>query len=167
MKYKSLMVVLSTTFLVNCSTHPEIKPYEEKELLEEAVKDESLPYGQSISDAVFSDSSIAYDESEVPTEFDDSIDDAQDVAEEFEPPKKDVVAKKTAKNNSRSPASAGKNGLRTFSADCVMKSQPDDASSNMGNVSKGKKLWLDQHSATWFKAYKKSGTVYVPSSCVQ
>lgn len=167
MKITSLfMSVAATLFLANCSTHQEIKPYESKNAQEESSLEESLPYGQSISDSVFNDSTVAYDDEEVPTEFDDSIDTAEHEVEDEAPVKKVVVIKSEVKNK-RSPASSGKNGMRAFSADCMMKAQPDDASANMGSVSKGKKLWLDQHSATWFKAYKKSGTVYVPSSCVQ
>lgn len=167
MKIASLILsVFTVLFLANCSTHPEIKPYEDNGAVEETSAEEALPYGQSISDSVFSESTVAYDDGEVPTEFDDSIDTA-DMPEEVAPATKQVAVKKPEKKNTRAPASSGKSGMRTFSADCIMKSQPDDASENMGNVTKGKKLWLDQHSATWFKAYKKSGTVYVPSSCVQ
>lgn len=163
-----MMSVFAALFLVNCSTHQEIKPYEDT-TLDEAAADEELPYGQAISDSVFSDTSVAStdDDSNVPTEFDDRIDSAEE--EEAPAPKKEVVVKKEV-SSKRAPASvtpAGKNGFYTFSADCIMKSEPNDASSDVGNVSKGKKLWLDKHDATWFKAFKKSGTVYVPSSCVQ
>lgn len=167
MKLTSFTISAFTAlFLISCSTHPEIKPYESTDAQEEAAPDEQLPYGQSISDSVFSDSTVAYDDSEVPTEFDDSIDMAEESEPPVEAPKKKVAEAKKS-TSSRAPASNGKSGMRTFSADCQMKTQPDDASADAGSVNKGKKLWLDQHNATWFKAYKKSGTVYVPSSCVQ
>jgi hypothetical protein len=155
--------LFAALFLVNCSTHPEIKPYEETTFDEEASSNEELPYGQAISDSVFNDTTVAAsnDDSIVPTEFDDRIDSVDE--EETLAPKKEV-------SSQRAPASvkpSGKNGFYTFSADCVMKSGPSDTSSDVGNVSKGKKLWLDKHDGTWFKAFKKSGTVYVPSSCVQ
>lgn len=164
-----MMSVFATLFLINCSTHPEIKPYEDSILDSEASSDEELPYGQAISDSVFNDTSITAtdDNSSVPTEFDDRIDAATE--EETPAPKEQVVVKKESAPQ-RAPASvkpSGKNGFYTFSADCVMKSEPNDASSDVGNVSKGKKLWLDKHDSTWFKAFKKSGTVYVPSSCVK
>lgn len=163
-----LMSAFTTLFLVNCSTHPEIKPYEETSM-EETSTEESLPYGQAISDSVFSDSTIAAsDDSSVPTEFDDRIDSADEDEELSPAPKKEVVVKKEVKlKSNRVPASVKGGGMKTFSSDCIMKSEPNDASENVGNVAKGKKLWLDTHDATWFKAYKKSGTVYVPSSCVQ
>ncbi|MCC6137716.1 MAG: hypothetical protein IT287_03735 [Bdellovibrionaceae bacterium] len=167
---KFFMSVFATLLLTNCSTHPEIKPYEEPK--EEAAVEESLPYGQAISDSVFSDSLET--DSSMPTEFDDRVDmaeedeatPAKEVLEKEVPVKKTIVVQKAPKAG-RQPASAGKGGMFTFKADCVMKTQPDDASENAGSVSAGKKLWLDTHDATWFKAYKKSGTVYVPSTCVQ
>lgn len=170
MKFSMItMSAFVSLFLVNCSTIPEIKPYEATTIDETSTEDE-LPYGQAISDSVFSDATIAAsDDSSVPTEFDDRIDTADEEEEESVPaPKKEVVVKKEVKAKSnRVPASVKGGGMKTFSSDCIMKSEPNDASDNVGTVSKGKKLWLDAHDATWFKAYKKSGTVYVPSSCVQ
>jgi hypothetical protein len=48
-----------------------------------------------------------------------------------------------------------------------MKFSPTAGSKSVGNVAKGKKLWLESHNAQWFKAYKKSGTAYVSADCIK
>lgn len=171
MKFAPFFVsVFAALFLANCSTHPEIKPYEASK--EESTSEEALPHGQTISDSVFSDS---LDSDEMPTEFDDSVDMAEeeggsDEALEMEIPAQKEIQKavvQKVKKSDRTPASVGKGGMFTFKADCVMKAQPNETSENAGNVSAGKKLWLDAHDSAWFKAYKKAGTVFVPATCVK
>lgn len=61
---------------------------------------------------------------------------------------------------------AFKNGMHKFNADCAMKAKPDSGSKNVGSVSAGKKLWVENHNAQWAKVYKKSGAVYVSKSCL-
>ena len=65
-------------------------------------------------------------------------------------PESKVTPAKVEKN--RVPASAVKNGYFVFANACDMKSSPSTESKSVGNVAKGKKLWLDSHNSEWFKA---------------
>lgn len=87
-----------------------------------------------------------------------------------------LVAESEAKDNKivptpeddavRKPTSF-KAGMHTFSKECTFYTAPDRESAEDGSAKSGKKLWLDPHVEGWVKAYKKSGTVYIPADCVQ
>lgn len=79
-------------------------------------------------------------------------------------PVKKAIAKKTRKV--ASVKKSFKSGLYRFKKNCTMFSKPNQSSSKQGSISSGKKLWIDPHNSGWHKAYKKSGTVYIPSSCL-
>jgi hypothetical protein len=164
MKLRLLAIVsLVTPLLINCSTLPEIEPYS-PEKPQDAQAEDALPYGQAISDNVFKEDSMTEDGEEENSDDDDSyaMEDAQIDTETEE------LAPQPVKKTSRSIASATfKNGFYTFSSQCAMKVKPDENSAEAGNVQAGKKLWLDGHNGEWLKAYKKSGTVFVPSHCVK
>jgi hypothetical protein len=66
-----------------------------------------------------------------------------------------------------SNAKAFKAGMHNFSKNCTMFTQPDSNSGTQGQVSAGKKLWVDGHSSQWHKVYKQSGAVYIPADCIQ
>jgi hypothetical protein len=74
-----------------------------------------------------------------------------------------------AKTAQRQPSHAKtfKAGMHNFSKNCTMFTQPDSNSGTQGQVSAGKKLWVDGHSSQWHKVYKQSGAVYIPADCIQ
>ncbi|MCB9073182.1 MAG: hypothetical protein H6623_06140 [Bdellovibrionaceae bacterium] len=180
---KIALLVATSLFFMNCSSHPEINSDESVEQKESAYEDtateESLPYGQAISDSVFNEESSQKQEADEYEDDSYEMEDArvaedtnentnedindeqvhQSVALEHEETKLPVVKRNVA-------SVKFKNGFYTFSNNCTMKSQPNEGSASAGNVSAGKKLWLDVHSTQWMKAYKKSGTVYIPSHCL-
>ncbi len=159
MKTQNYIILLSSlifTTQLGCSTHPEIKPFE-------------APTPQELA---LENTDSSQENIELPDSEDGLLEDAELPLEEpkqvatVEPveTKKAPVAK-VEKN--RVPASAAKNGYFVFASACDMKSSPSADSKSVGNVSKGKKLWLDSHNASWFKAYKKSGTAYISADCVK
>lgn len=165
MKQLLFSIFLSSAIL-NCSTHPEIKPYDNAENNSLDLNEEKKPL---LSDSIFNNDTLAlddeyYDDSETPTEFDDRIDMVGQSTDLQAP-----VEKKNIKVHSpqRSVASTSQNGFYRFTKDCEMKSSPEEAATDAGHIPHGKRLWLDVHNAQWFKAYKKSGTVYVSTHCVQ
>lgn len=179
MKYalSYFFIISNLVFLTNCSSHPEIKPYEPTYVKEYSAYENELS-AEASSDPAFRDNTLAVnddddiEDSDVPTEFDDKIDMAETpkkaavtITQSQPVVKKDAPAKEKASAD-RKPASNTKNGFYNLSSNCMMKSQPDAGSEDMGSASSGKKLWLDVHDNNWFKAYKKSGTVYISSSCV-
>lgn len=147
-----------------CSNHPEIKPYEAPQIQELAVDESSndleLP---DSADGFLEDADVSGEES--PAE---RVAVKEQVIEEKATPEK-VITKIEKKQDvkNRAPASALKNGYYTTSEVCDMKASPSEKSASVGNVSKGKKLWLDAHNGSWLKAYKKKGTAYIPAHCVQ
>lgn len=166
-KYTLITLVsfyLSTTA---CSNHPEIKPYEAPQIQELAVDETSndleLP---DSADGLLEDADVS---EEAPSE---RVVAKEQVVEEKVTQEKVVVPvakveKKKEIKTERAPASALKNGYYTTSESCDMKASPSEKSASVGNVSKGKKLWLDAHNGSWLKAYKKKGTAYIPAHCVK
>lgn len=68
------------------------------------------------------------------------------------------------------PAKSGKvrkSGFYVFAKACVMRNKPSAKGTSAGNIAKGKRLWLDKHDASWMKAHKKSGSVFVSTSCLK
>lgn len=60
-----------------------------------------------------------------------------------------------------------KSGMYKFSKECTMYSEPRTFSREAGSIPAGRKLWIDPHDQDWLKAYKKSGTVYIPADCLK
>ncbi len=76
----------------------------------------------------------------------------------------EAIAEGVRKPSARRPFKAG---LYTFSEKCTMYKQPRSLSEEAGSIPAGRKLWIDPHNDGWLKAYKKSGTVYISSDCLQ
>ncbi len=76
----------------------------------------------------------------------------------------EAIAEGVRKPSARSPFKAG---LYTFSEKCTMYKEPRSLSDEAGSIPAGRKLWIDPHNDGWHKAYKKSGTVYISSECLQ
>jgi hypothetical protein len=159
-KYILLLSSLMFSTQLGCSTHPEIKPFE-------------APTPQEIA---LENSESSQESIELPDSDDGFVEDAELPAEEPQQvAKTEPVETKKAEpkmqpakvQKERVPASAAKNGYFVFASACDMKSSPSSDSKSVGNVAKGKKLWLDSHNDQWFKAYKKSGTAYVPANCIK
>ncbi len=174
-KYISILAALMIHFSFGCSTHPEIKPYQ-TDNQELAIDENQQASNNSVelpddADGFVEDAELSEDmeKSEVVAEGKEST--PLPVVAQQEPQKKEVkkVETKVSKKmvTSRTPASTLKNGFFVFAESCDMKSSPKSGSKSVGNVSKGKKLWLDVHNSSWLKAYKKSGTAYVSSDCVK
>ena len=157
-KYILLLSSMMFSTQLGCSTHPEIKPFE-------------APTPQEIA---LENSENSQESIELPDSDDGFVEDAELPAEEpqqvatTEPVEtKKAEPAKVKVQQERAPASATKNGYFVFASACDMKASPSAGGKSVGNVAKGKKLWLDSHNAQWFKAYKKSGTAYVPADCVK
>ena len=143
-----------------------------KQLLEQAKKDGKInqeaifalipevPENAELLDGLYSElaeANIPVDEGETASpavEFSDEwvAEDEEEIAEESTP--------------SVPTGNAFKNVMYTFNSDCAMKAKPDSGSKNVGSVSAGKKLWVENHDTQWAKVYKKSGAVYVSKSCL-
>jgi len=179
MKLRLLIATLfATPILMNCSSLNEIKPYEvptidpaDADLVNYDPKDDSVFKDEvDLEDATLTpesdESTTASNESsdesskEEPRESDSlTLVDSGEQETKIEKPSKPV----------RKPASHSgkmKSGMHTFTSECGMKTAPNSDSKDAGIVPAGKKLWLDVHNSEWLKAYKKAGTVYVPSQCV-
>lgn len=178
------LAIMSGLFLVNCSSIPEIQPYQEKkELTIEDVREASGFYKDTefdepttpIADSEDAASEKADKMAVTEEPFDEPAQpDPEPIAEPVM--KKEVVKKVAVVEKVREPkspktarhqASSFKNGMHVFAQNCAMKSKPDSGSADAGQVQAGKKLWLDSHNGQWLKAYKKSGTVYIPVDCVK
>lgn len=188
------IITLSTVlpFIQNCASAPEIKPAEE--LPPYTV--EQLQGSSETRDEVFQIEPIGMSENEDPSKIAEDIaledealqasdeaeklvikDEPSDVAmEPKELEEENIVmaaakpkVKVNAKKESRAIASVSqfKNGFHKFAKNCMMKSEPNSGSADAGSVNAGKKLWLDSHDGQWFKAYKKSGAVYIPANCIK
>lgn len=59
-----------------------------------------------------------------------------------------------------------KNGMYRVTTKCSMRSKASTQSKKMGEVSKGKKLWMENHNTGWVKIFKKSGPVYISKKCL-
>lgn len=166
-KYISIIAFLALQVSFGCSTHPEIKPYEPQQ---ELAVDDSLSSKESLELPDGADGFV--EDAELPEE-EKTVEVAQaeekSSPEQVTPPvaKSPKVIKDKKEKTERTPASNLKNGFFVFANDCEMKSAPGKNGSSVGSVSKGKKLWLDVHNASWLKAYKKNGTAYVSTSCVK
>lgn len=164
-KYISTLAIVMISLSLGCSTHPEIKPYQadNQELTVEEPRTSAdtveLP---EVDDGFVEDADLSADEEKSEVAVNEKAPTPLPKIEQEAP--KEVV-KKEAKT--RTPASALKNGFFVFADNCDMKASPKNSSKSVGNVSKGKKLWLDVHNSSWLKAYKKSGTVFVSSDCVK
>lgn len=158
---KLFFVVYLSTLLLACSSHPEIKPYAIQEENSAPLADEQRSLDLEIPENI-ADNDESKNE---PLDVEDAT-----LVETAAAEKEEVVVpqREQQKKPQRTVASVElKNGYYVFSSDCVMKSQPQESSKNVGTVNSGKKLWLDAHNGQWLKAYKKSGAAYVPASCVQ
>jgi len=58
-----------------------------------------------------------------------------------------------------------KNATRKALSDCNMRSDPSVKSKKVGMVSKGRKVWTEPLTASWYKVYRKNGHAYVSSKC--
>lgn len=61
--------------------------------------------------------------------------------------------------------SSFKNGYYSFISDCNIRSQASKRSTVVGQVNKGKVLWVDGHTDSWAKVYRKAGPAYVSRKC--
>lgn len=59
-----------------------------------------------------------------------------------------------------------KNGMKSFSRDCNMRRSATTNSDIVGQISSGKRLWVDNYSDRWAKVYRKSGPAYVSKVCL-
>jgi len=59
-----------------------------------------------------------------------------------------------------------KSGMYHIKNNCNMRAKPDQKASKKGLVPKGKRLWVENHNATWVKVFKKSGPVFLHKSCL-
>lgn len=162
---RALFVLIAIPFLTNCSSHPEIVPYDSRRVTELNVDEVSEAIA---NDSVFEDAV----RSGKPFDLDAETPQMAETVASLEAPSAQAmhtlpVVEEVKAPPARRPASALTNGYYVFSRDCVMRTEPDAGSSGAGQVALGKKLWLDVHNSQWLKAYKKAGTVYVPSSCVK
>ncbi len=160
-KYILLLSSLMFSTQLGCSTHPEIKPFEAPTPQEIAL--ENSENSQESIELPDSDDGFVED-AELPAEEPQQVAKAEPVETKKAEPTK---MQPTKVQKERVPASAAKNGYFVFANACDMKSSPSSESKSVGNVAKGKKLWLDSHNDQWFKAYKKSGTAYVPANCIK
>ncbi len=179
---KYILITLASLYLTTtaCSSHPEIKPYEAPQSQDLAV-DETNSSANDLelpdsADGFLEDSDVSEEAPAVQVaEREETVAPLAKVekmkVETAKPETKKVVQKVAqkaeTKQKERAPASVLKNGYYTTSETCDMKASPSDKSASVGNVSKGKKLWLDAHNGTWLKAYKKKGTAYIPAHCVK
>jgi outer membrane biosynthesis protein TonB len=165
-KYILLLSSMMFSTQLGCSTHPEIKPFEAPTPQEIAL--ENSENSQESIELPDSDDGFVED-AELPAEEPEQIAKVEPVeTKKAEPAKVQAAKVKPAKaQKERVPASAAKNGYFVFASACDMKSSPSAGGKSVGNVAKGKKLWLDSHNAQWFKAYKKSGTAYIAADCVK
>jgi len=69
----------------------------------------------------------------------------------------------------RKSASTFKQGFKTTKEDgeCVMYSSADKSSSQILTVKGAKKLWVEQDSDEWFKAYHKKGSGFLSTDCFE
>lgn len=168
---KYSLVLIMTPFVSNCSSIPEIQSYETPGYTVEQLQGSSEP-----RDAVFQIEPIDMNDSEEPAEISENeaveqeaeqaasaiIDESEPVNLE-EAPAMSSPKKKVSRGIASAPV---KNGFYTFKNSCTMKAEADSASSDVGQVNAGKKLWLDHHDSQWFKVYKKSGTAYISANCI-
>ena len=161
MKTQQYILLLSSLIFstqLGCSTHPEITPFEAPTPQEIALENsESSPESIELPD---SEDGFVEDAELSPEE-------PQQVAKVEPVETKKAPPAKVEKVRTPSSVAAVKNGYFVFANACDMKSSPSSESKSVGNVAKGKKLWLDAHNTQWFKAYKKSGTAYIPADCVK
>lgn len=167
MKSVKFLLLISLPFISNCSSIPEIKPYQAPELTVEDVLD------RNNDDGVFDDfqpgTAISEVDAETENERNSSVaeSDVLKITEIKDEAPIESIEPVLEQTKQRKTASVFKNGFYVFSKNCSMKSQPNDDSQDVGNVSAGKKLWLDGVNGEWLKAYKKAGTVYIPSDCIR
>jgi hypothetical protein len=160
-KYAILFATLLFNTQLGCSTHPEIKPFEAQSPQELALENSAGPQ----ENFEIPDSADGFvEDAELPAEQPDI--DSKPLVAEAKPVETKKVSAPVKEEKTRAPASAAKNGYFVFANACDMKSSPASGSKSVGNVAKGKKLWLDVHNGQWFKAYKKSGTAYISANCV-
>jgi hypothetical protein len=151
--FRTLLVFLTIPFITNCSSHPDIVPYEAPNM----SREDNDRASAIANDSVFEDAI----QSEKP--FDLALDQPQ-MAETAAPLEAPISP---PHHHRRAASSRFTNGYYVFSRDCVMRTNPNAGSVGAGQVVAGKKLWLDVYDGQWLKAYKKSGTFYVPTSCVK
>ena len=133
---------------LGCSTHPEIKPFEALTPQEIALEN----------------SENSQENIELPDSDDGFVEGVELPVEE---PKQVAKTEPVEAKKEQIPTSTAKTGYFVFANACDMKFSPTAGSKSVGNVAKGKKLWLESHNAQWFKAYKKSGTAYVSADCIK
>ncbi len=173
-KYIHLFAALIISNQLGCSTHQEIKPFETPSPQEIALENsdrsqENIELPDS-DDGFVEDAELPLEEPTATAANNETLATVAK-AEPVEVKKSAPVEKKkvatTKAEKTRAPASVTKNGYFVFANACDMKSSPTSGSKSVGNVAKGKKLWLDSHNSEWFKAYKKSGTAYIAADCVK
>ncbi len=82
-------------------------------------------------------------------------------------PVKQAKTQEPAVKKRKVATSVFKSGMHKFTSDCTMRAKPSAESAPKGSIGKGRKLWIDPHNEDWHKAYKKSGTVYIPANCLK
>jgi hypothetical protein len=162
---QSLLILSVAPLLANCSSHPEIKPYEAPEVRQEDFTKSTLANDAVFEEAISSGQPFDMTSGDIPMDTPSAIAPEKPLPVATETPA--LEPEKVKPSPTRHSASQLKNGYYIFASDCVMRASPDAGSVGAGQVAAGKKLWLDVHSPQWLKAYKKSGPVYISASCVK
>ena len=64
------------------------------------------------------------------------------------------------------PRSNFRQGFKRFSKDCNMRSRGSSRSQVLGQIPKGRRLWVENHSGSWAKVYRRNGPAYVYKGCL-
>lgn len=66
----------------------------------------------------------------------------------------------------RSPASSAPvSKFDVTTRDCNLQAAPKNGSRNLARVRKGRKIWVTQHSPTWYVVSRKKGKAYIQVGC--
>jgi hypothetical protein len=85
--------------------------------------------------------------------------------EKIRVPKSQPVEKKAPKKQVASVSDFTK-GMHSVKSNCTMRAKANTSAKDVGLVSKGKKLWMENHNDEWVKVFKKSGPVYLSKTCL-
>lgn len=84
-----------------------------------------------------------------------------------ENPSAKVKKQKTTAIAARKPASKLKSGFYRPKKTCDIYKQPGSQGPAVGEVQAKRKIWVDGHSGSWSKVYRKKGHAFVSNDCLQ
>lgn len=173
MKFKFLVVLLSSLMVFACSSgpkdmsdgsgdsaemnsEPEVNDFNEEGLFDAEGGSEE-PASADNYDPELNEESAAVDTGEDEKTAGEPEENPFP-APEAEQPKTKPVAKKPSK-------AMNKSATRRTRSDCNMRAKPSSSSNKLTMVPKGRKIWTEPEGDEWFKVYRKKGVGYLSKVC--